>query len=459
MKTQSTFHNRKSLKYRLLPVIFLYVFSLAACMQSPSTDQQVVRQQGGGQPPVILKVEARQEIANGYLFFYKDIYFMDLDTDAVAMVYTVTSSTLPYELQFPDTPVGASADAQEVGALFTEIAACWQKMQVVYEGRIMDRAGNLSEPVPVSLDCQSPVPLNTGPFLLSGLVTAVIISLVLLLGFGLLFRKQPEERLPAILSTILLTFLFMFGRFIHLIIHEGGHSLYSLVHNIPTSLYIHPFFFRGFSRPIIIGSSFWKDILGSAVALPIALLIFNLFWKRRSPTLLPLVILFPFVMLTDGINIMGIQDDFRNLVESTGLPAALFFILGTVFFCIGLITMLSLFPLAGLDPRDNKALFVLPAAMFLGCLLSFPVAYLVVPGSPINLDYFMGREILADNYFLTWVPFGLFFGVAYITLYRWLSQHLPGWLRAETARLSWKDLLLPGSLWVVSVVIGLVIII
>jgi len=184
-----------------------------------------------------------------------------------------------------------------------------------------------------------------------------------------------------------------------------------------------------------------------------------LFWKRRSLALLPLVMLFPWIALSDGYNVMGIQDDFRNLVQSTGLPAAPFFILGALIFCIGLISLFSLFPLAGLDPGDNKALFVLPAAMFLISTVSFLVEHLFVPGSPIDLEYFMGREILLENLFIFWLIFGIVLAVLYVTLFRKLYPRLPAWLRSETVNLTWKDLRLPGILWAVSVVIGLIIII
>jgi len=185
-----------------------------------------------------------------------------------------------------------------------------------------------------------------------------------------------------------------------------------------------------------------------------------LFWKRRSLALLPLVMLFPWIALSDGYNVMGIQDDFRNLVQSTGLPAAPFFILGALIFCIGLISLFSLFPLAGLDPGDNKALFVLPAAMFLISTVSFLVEHLFVPGSPIDLEYFMGREILLGaNSFIPMLILGIFLTALYITLFRKLYPRLPAWLRTEIVTLTWKDLRLPGILWAVSVVIGLIIVI
>jgi hypothetical protein len=298
----------------------------------------------------------------------------------------------------------------------------------------------------------------------SGLSMALPIALVLLVGFLLLFRKRPAERLLALRSMVLMFLLFMIVQFLFLVFHEGGHSLYIVWQGVPATLYVHPFFFSGFSRPIV-GTSVWADILGSATSIPVALLISLLSWKRRSPALLPLVMLFPWVALYDGINITGIMGgmsgDFVNVVQKTGLPAAPFVVLGVSIFCIGLISLFSLFPLAGLDPRDNKTLFVIPAAMFLISVLSFLVAQLFVPGSPIDREYSLGQDILLTaNFSILLYPIvGFVLAVLYVTLFRKISPRLPAWLQTETVKLTWKELRLPGILWAVSVAIGLIIVI
>jgi hypothetical protein len=467
LKTQSADTEKDICKPRILALFCLLAFLLTACSSSASTSQSpeltpepAVQPQAGSHPPVILRVVEREQVVDGFLWIYQDIYFMDPDGDASTMTYVITSSSLTYLLNRPDKPIEASAGEQKIEALFTVSEGCGQKEELAFESRIRDQAGNLSEPVLFSMSCTAPQPLDTKPFLISGLSTALPIGLVLLLGFWLLFRKHPAERLPALRSIILIFFLFMLLRFLYIVLHEGGHSLYLLVNGVPIMLYVHPFFLSGFSRPLI-DSSIWKDILGSATAFPVGLLISLLFWKRRSLALLPWVMLFPYIALNDGINVMGIMGgDFRNLVQSTGLPAALFLILGALIVCIGLISLFSLFPLAGLDPRDNKALFVLPAAMFLWSALSFLVAHQFVPGSPIDLEYFMGQEImLGANSFIFLLIFGIVLAVLYVTLFRKLYPRLPAWLRTETVNLTWKDLRLPGILWAVSVVIGLIIVI
>jgi len=462
MKTQPVATNGNPRKARILGFFCLLTLLQTACSSAALPSQppgEAVQPQAGSHAPVILRVVERQQVVDGFFYRHEDIYFVDPDGDAAAMTYAVTSSTLAYPLNFPDTPIEASAEKQRVEALFTETIACWQKLELEYEGRIRDGAGNLSGPVRIRLSCTAPQPLDTRPLLISGLGTASAIALVLLLGFWLLVRKRPAGRLPALRSMILLFFLFMLLKFLQVLIHEGGHSLYTLVLGVPTTLYVHPFMFAGYSRPRIVGASLWYDILGSAIALPVGLLISMLFWKRRLTARLPLLMLFPFIALNDGFNVMGMMGDFRNVVQSSGLPAALFLILGALIFCIGIICLFSLLPLVGLDPGDLKTLFVLPAAVFLASALSFLVAHLFVPGSPINREYFLGREILSSaslGFAFTLIFFIL--AVLYVSLFRKLSPRLPAWLRSGTVKLAWKDLRLPGILWAVSVIIGLIVI-
>jgi hypothetical protein len=339
------------------------------------------------------------------------------------------------------------------------MASCWQKMELSYTLRIRDRAGNLSEAVPFSISCAAPQPFDTKPLFMAGISQLIPLGLLLGLGFWLLIRKRPGERLSTLRSTVLMFLLFMLVVFSWGVLHEGGHSLYLLAQGIPVTLYVHPFSFSAFSRPIVPGMGIWKDILGSSAALPVSLLISAPFWKRRSLALLPLVMLFPVSAMGDGFNVMGFFGDFWNLVQLTGLPAPLFWVLGALILSIGIIAFLSLLPLAGLDPRDNKALFVLPAAMWLISALSLLVAHGFVPGSPINLEFFAGQEILRSVNGFYFLYFGIGLAILYVTLFRRLYPRLPAWLRNETITPAWKDLRLPGICWAVCVVIGLIIVI
>jgi hypothetical protein len=407
----------------------------------------------------VLRVVDREEVIDGFLYVYDDIYFTDPEGDAVAVTYNPVSSTLLYPLSFTDDPIEASAEEQKGEALFTVAGRCWQKLELAFESRIVDQAGNRSEPVLFTLSCPAPQPIDTAPFLMAGLRTAVPVALILLLAFLLLFRKRPSERRPALRSTLLMFGLLLLAKFIQLILHEGGHSLYFLVRGVPITLYVHPFAFSGFYRPMLEYSAIWTHILGSAIAIPAALLVTLPFWRRRSLALLPLLMLFPFVALNDGMNVMGFDGDFWNLVQVTGTSAIPFLILGGLIAIIGIISWLAILPLVDLGPQDRKPLFVLPAAMFLWAALSQLVALIVVPGSPIGAEYFVGREILASaNSIPMMTLIGALLALIHATLWRWAYPRLPAWLRTEKAELTWKDLRVPALLAAVSITIGLIVI-
>ena len=418
--------------FLILSAALILTACSAASLPPEASATPGLQPQAGNHPPIILRVEQREAVIDGFEWIYQDIYFADADGDAIAMTYELVSSSLTYPLNFTDDPLEASAEEQKNEALFTVTGKCRQKLELVFESRIRDAAGNQSEPVPFQMICTSPPVIDIKPVLISGLLTALPIALLLGLGFWLLFRKQPGERLPALRATLLLFCLLLLVKLVQLVLHEGGHSLYLVFRNIPVTLYVHPFTLSGYSRPII-DNSIWKDILGSLTALPLSLLISLPFWKRRSTALLPLVMLFPYVAaLNDGFNVAGIMGDFRNLVQTNGLSPIPFLILGTLIILVGIRLLFALFPLLGLDPRDKRALFVLPAAPFLQSALSFLVAILFVPGSPIDRQYFLGQEIIAGaNMFLMTTAIGVILALLYITLYRKLQPRLPAWLRTE----------------------------
>mgnify|MGYP001078649030 CR=1 FL=1 len=451
----------KSQSYFIILLTALLLTACATASQPPEPASSPVAQQpADSHPPVIHRVEQREEISDGFLWIYQDIYFLDADGDATAMTYELVSSSLTYPLNFTDDPLEASAEEQKTEAFFTVTGKCWQKLELVFESRVRDAAGNLSEPVPFQMICTTPPAVDIKPVLVSGLLTALPIALLLGLGFWLLFRKRSDERLPVLRATLLLFCLLLLVKFVQLVLHEGGHSLYLVIRNIPITLYVHPFMLSGYSRPAI-DNSIWKDILGSLTALPLSLLISLPFWKRRSTALLPLVMLFPYVAaLNDGFNVAGIMGDFRNLVQTNNLSPIPFLILGALIIVAGLMLLFALLPLLGLDPRDKSALFVLPAALFLQSTLSFLVAILFVPGSPIDRQYFLGQEIMAGaNSFLLATVIGVILALLYITLYRKLQPRLPAWLRTEKVEPTWKDLRTPALLATASLVIGLIIVI
>jgi uncharacterized membrane protein YozB (DUF420 family) len=290
-------------------------------------------------------------------------------------------------------------------------------------------------------------------------IVVLVIGAVLLAGLWLYIRKHPAERTPTILSSLLLLCTLFPMYFIGSILHEGGHALTGLiVAGTFKTLYIHPFSFSGFSRPFI--DNAWFHAGGYSMALLVSFVISTLFWKQRSIPNLPFVMLFPCLAFSYGIYMPLLNGDIANILGLTGLPANLFIVLGLGLFCVGLLSLLSLFPLLGLNPTDKKSLLILPTAFYLHGAISMIVAHVFVPGSYIDNQYLLGVEILQSANTLVYVlPFlGAFLAVFYLTLFRRFQPKLPNWLRTETVNLSWKDLRILGFWAATCVILGLIII-
>ena len=147
-------------------------------------------------------------------------------------------------------------------------------------------------------------------------------------------------------------------------------------------------------------------------------------------------------------------------MQLTGLTGAVFYVPGILLILLGIFFYGSLLPLVGLASEDGRSFFAIPVGLLLWSILSIPVAYQFVPGSPIDVQYQLGGEIIqmANSNLITAGIMGVLISAIYVGLYRWVYPKLPAWLRTETVNLTWKKLRLPGILWVISVVVGLIII-
>jgi hypothetical protein len=277
---------------------------------------------------------------------------------------------------------------------------------------------------------------------------------------------MKSKPLPAVIRSTLFLFCLVFQMtFMALILHESGHALDVLAHGVSiTRLYVHPFSFAGYARPLPTWSSVWMHISGTVVSLLVSLLIFILLWKRRSFSNLPLVMLFPWIAILSGVGVVFIPaetGDYYNIMQLTGLPGAVFYVPGILLILLGIFFFVSLLPLVGLAPEDARSLWAVPAGLLLWSILSIVVAYLFVPGSPIDVQYQLAGEIIqtANSTPIMAGIVGVLIAAIYVGPYRWIYPKLPAWLRTETVNLTWKDLRLPGILWAVSVIVGLIIII
>ena len=443
----------------------LFILLLTACMSAvtptaprPQPTPLPERQASADDhTPIFVQAVRWEETRDGRLVYHDDVTFIDTAGDAQLLTLTLLEGTLtPAESLPSSNAVTAAVQEQKDGAVLNYTWVCNSQQTFVLETRLFDQAGNSSEPLILTFDCPAPG-VNTRSYLNTALLMAGAILLALGLGFWLLFRRQPEERLPALISTLLLFCLLFPIRLVGLILHEGGHALDEVFQGVSVWLYVHPFSLDSFSRPD--SGGILSDSLGAAVAILAALLISLLFWKRRSRVLLPVVMLFPWIAATNGMYMLSLQGDWHNLIESAGVPPVVFVILGAVICISGYFLMFTLFPLLGLAPQSRRSLFAVPAAQFLWGFLSLLVAHLVVPGSPYDVQYSIAAELIPNaNAFAPGTVIWAILAVLYVTLFRWIQPRLPAWLRTETVALTWKDLRLPAVLAVISVILGLIII-
>lgn len=448
--------HKKNLSFHSL-ISFLIILLLMGRSSTPTASQSpapvtLPESQTDADPhaPVILKVVERTEIKDGRVFVHEDITFTDMDGDAVLIVDKLVLSI--QDSSASNVEIFVPPDEQKKGATVTDSWECGSNPLITVETRIQDRAGHLSNPVTINIACPTPQP-NILPFLIS----AVVIGVGLLLGAWLMLRKRPTERKQTFQSLLLLLCLIFPLYFAYLTLHEGGHALTTLIHGKTLAVFfVHPFSFAGYNLPPFDWSSALFHAGGVLMALPISLIVSIPFWNRRSISNLPLVMLFPWVAILQGMRIMTVGGDFSNIVHLTGFPILLFIIAGLLIVGIGILLFVSLLPLFGLEPGNKKSLFILPTALFLWSVLGMIVAYAFVPGSPIDVQFHMTGTIFSETiYFLL---FGPIIGVLLATLYLKLHPKLPAALRTETVSLTWKDLRIPTLLAVISVIVGLVII-
>ncbi len=276
--------------------------------------------------------------------------------------------------------------------------------------------------------------------------------------------RPSGQFMPALRASLLVFLLFFPLTFLHLLVHEGGHALVNLALKIPkTSIYIHPFSFSGFSRPVADWNNVWMHLGGPILSVLLGVVLFTLFWKRRNYSNLLLMLFIAWTAYWEGtgfMDILGGGGDFSNVMRITGLPASLFIAIDLLLFIAGILLFVSLLPLFGLEPKNLNTLWALPLGMLAYALVGVGVANTLVPGSPIDLTYNLAGEIITSASFrpLLMSVSGLIFAILFVTLFRFLSRKLPAFLKTEGRPLSWRDLGWPAVVAAVSVLIGLVII-
>jgi hypothetical protein len=266
-------------------------------------------------------------------------------------------------------------------------------------------------------------------------------------------------------STLLLFFTLFPLMFMDTLIHEGGHALSNLAHGLAVRLfYVHPFSMNGYTiLNLPWALTAWDYAAGHVATFIISLPLFIFLWRRRSVAILPFVMLFPWTASHAIMTVSGIAqgiDDFNYVINMTGWPAWPFLAIFSILAVVGIFLFVSCFPLLGLEPKDKRTLFVIPVGFLLWTFVSLTVAYLCVPGSRADVQFHMRETIIssARNGVFVGLIMGVLFAVVYFTLYRVTERKLPASLRTEKRNLAWRDLLVPGVLSVISIVVGILII-
>jgi hypothetical protein len=279
-------------------------------------------------------------------------------------------------------------------------------------------------------------------------------------------KENTSSTIVTTLQSTLLVFLLFFPvTFMSMFLHEAGHALVNLIERVPVQfLYVHPFSFMGFVRPGAHYYNVWVHASGVIFELLVSAVIFILLWKRRSFYTLPFLLVFPWSALYNGMggifDTLGHTGDYHNIITITGWSPAGFYLISLINIIGGIFFLISLFPLWGLKPGDRKSLFVLPAGMLLYTALGLPIAYFLVPGSPIDVQYHVAQEIILSAYYrpLFMGAIGILLALIYTTLYRSLYRRIPVSLRTESVSLSWRDFWYPGLLFIISMILGLMVI-
>ncbi len=274
-------------------------------------------------------------------------------------------------------------------------------------------------------------------------------------------KSKTGQELFSSLRSIILFFLLLFPlTFMELLLHEGGHALACMIQGETIGLfYVHPFSMDGYVRTL--GSSHYalNEAGGHLLALTVSCLILIVFWKRRSVANLPFVTLFPWVALRAGMGMISLAKntgDFYNLINVTGWPTWPFYVLCSILLVLGILFFVSFFPLLGLTPRSKRTLFVIPAGILLWSMVGIAAANLFIPGSRADVQFHLGDNLISSVKFAPYMGliFGVFVALVYLTLYRVMERRLPSCLRVEKKNLTWRDLLIPGIICVISIAAG-----
>lgn len=262
-------------------------------------------------------------------------------------------------------------------------------------------------------------------------------------------------------AAVLLALTFFPLSFLHVILHEGGHALVAWIYGIANvQIFVHPFAFSGYSRPIFDCSNILFHLAGFISAVIIPLIIF-LFRKRfHTPATFFLVMLLPWSIFWEGLNMASAllgTGDFYNVSQLIGVSVLPFALIGFIMIMVGIVLIDSYLPLTGLLPANLHSLWALPVSFILWVLPSVAVARLWIPASDFALRYQLVGEItdVATMWLFIMFIVALLLAAVYITLFRFIARKVPRFdQRAKV--ITRQDLAWPILWCLISIVLGLI---
>lgn len=243
-------------------------------------------------------------------------------------------------------------------------------------------------------------------------------------------------------------------------LHELGHVAVHLVKGSPiTRFVLHPFLMPHVST-VSGRESLVNWVAGTLLVLVVIVLIGFFGWKTRSSATFPLLVAIPLGLVYEGFNLatapISPGSDFYLVMAATGLPAALFLILGLAAIVGGIFLFLPLFPLLGIAPQNGRARIfavLLPGFLTYNILLfGYTRLFAAAAESSVPLEILHYR---ARNFLVMGAILALITALLYSTWYRAAYPKLPPAWASPTGRVSWQNLLLPGLIFAILLVLGL----
>jgi hypothetical protein len=273
--------------------------------------------------------------------------------------------------------------------------------------------------------------------------------------------KTPSSISSAWKSAILLALTYFPLSFLHILLHEGGHALVAWAYGTAgIRIFVHPFAFSGYSRPIFDAGNILFHAAGPLSALAIPLVVFLFTRRFRSAAGLFLTMLLPWCLFWEGLNMASVlmgAGDFYNLSVLTGLPVALFAALGFLLILAGILMIGACLPSTGLRPDSNHAFWAIPASFVLWVLPGNLIARFLVPHARFAVEYQLAEEIaaVAGLWLFVMAAAGLLIAGAYATLFRRIARRHPERESLQAADVPWRALFRPAVWCAASIVFGI----